>query len=333
MNYRAFSTTATGSSHIKHGKGCEDFSCHYSGIAAGGAPFALAVVADGHGSEDNFRSARGAEIAAECARQGLIDFVDVLENPDPDENSGGFLARCLTFFKPAAEKKPRKEIFSGKEAETCLRALIKHIVARWQITVEEDYTKNPFTQAELALTDQKHRAEYESEKPGKRLYKAYGTTLIAAAVTADYWFGIHIGDGRFSALYKDGGFDQPVPWDERCFLNVTASICDDDAADRARLYFSFRRDRAMPAAVFLCSDGVDDNYPVDNNEKHLFKLYRTIALTFAEDGFDSTCIQLNGLASRFATQGKGDDTSIAGFIDMDAAKEAAAVWRRQIELV
>jgi hypothetical protein len=83
--------------------------------------------------------------------------------------------------------------------------------------------------------------------------------------------------------------------------------------------------------VFLCSDGVDDNYPVDNNEKHLFKLYRTIALTFAEDGFDSTCLQLNGLAGRFATQGKGDDTSIAGFIDMDAAKEAAAVWRGQIE--
>jgi len=80
----------------------------------------------------------------------------------------------------------------------------------------------------------------------------------------------------------------------------------------------------------LCSDGVDDNYPVDENEKHLYKLYRTIALTFAEDGFESTYKQLIDLANQFATKGKGDDTSIAGFINMEGLKKAVPIWKKQI---
>jgi hypothetical protein len=83
--------------------------------------------------------------------------------------------------------------------------------------------------------------------------------------------------------------------------------------------------------VFLCSDGVDDNYPVEENEKYLYKLYRTIALAFADDGFDSTCGQLKDLAESFATKGKGDDTSIAGIIDMEAVQAIAPLLRKQAE--
>ncbi|MDR0551609.1 MAG: protein phosphatase 2C domain-containing protein, partial [Spirochaetaceae bacterium] len=182
---------------------------------------------------------------------------------------------------------------------------------------------------ELEKADEKHRKKYEA---GEECAKAYGATLIAAAITAHYWFGIHIGDGRLTALYADGSYGQPVPWDERCYLNVTTSICDDDAVDTARCYFSYHTKKAPPpVAVFLCSDGVDDNYPVDGNERHLFKLYRTIALTFAEEGFYSTCKQLKDLANSFATKGKGDDTSIAGFVDMDGLKRAAPLWKKQME--
>jgi serine/threonine protein phosphatase PrpC len=307
MTYNAFSATMIGSSHIKHGKECQDSSSHYPPYGKNW-PLALAVVADGHGSEDNFRSARGAAIAARCAAQGIIDF---------------YKAHKSEITSAAVEP----TLSNRDEFDKMLRELAKHIVARWQISVEKDYTQNPFTPKELEQVGEKHRKEYEA---GECLYKAYGTTLIATAITADYWFGIHIGDGRFTALYKDGSFDQPVPWDKRCFLNMTTSICDDDAATRARLYFSFHAEKEPPCAVFLCSDGVDDNYPVDNNEKHLFKLYRTIALTFVEDGFDSTCGQIKDLANSFATKGKGDDTSIAGFIDMEAATQAAEVWRKQI---
>jgi serine/threonine protein phosphatase PrpC len=303
MTYRAFSATEKGSSHIKHGKECQDVSRHdppYDKTSS----LAVAVIADGHGSEDNFRSARGAAIAAECAKQGIVDFYEA--------NKTRFVGLPVTM----------------SDRDELLRKLAKQIVDCWKKNIEDDHTKNPFTPEEQEQVSEKHRKEYETSKG---LYKAYGTTLIAAAITAHYWFGIHIGDGRFTALYKDGTFDQPVRWDERCFLNQTTSICDDDAAARARYCFSFHAEKEPPCAVFLCSDGVDDNYPVDNNENHLFKLYRTIAQTFAEDGFDSTCGQIKDLANSFATKGKGDDTSIAGLIDMKALQETAGIYRRQIE--
>ncbi|MDR2631626.1 MAG: protein phosphatase 2C domain-containing protein [Spirochaetaceae bacterium] len=302
--YRSFHVTETGGSHLKHGKGCEDYAIHGDQNAC-----SAAVVSDGHGDDNCFRSAKGAERAAKCALAGMLRFADI--------NLPKFARTLIRTPKP-----PEKADF-----EKSLRDLVKHIVASWQVNIEEDYTADPFTEEELAKADEKHRKKYEA---GQDCSKAYGATLIACAITEHYWFGIHIGDGRFTALYADGTFDQPVPWDERCYLNVTTSICDDDAIETARCYFSYHAEKAPPVVVFLCSDGVDDNYPVDANEQHLFRLYRTIALTFAEDGFYSTCNQLQDLAHSFATKGKGDDTSIAGFVDMDGIKRAAPLWRQQI---
>jgi serine/threonine protein phosphatase PrpC len=298
--YQSFSTAVVGSSHTKQGKGVEDRTAHYDN-----PKMSLAVVADGHGADECFRSAKGAEIAVKCAIKALHDFINEL---DPQ-----FTTKMFHKAKP-----PSRKVF-----EELLQNLAKHIIARWHGEVEQHFKIEPFAPEELEKAGEKYREKFAA---GTDYYKAYGTTLIAAAVTKDYWFGIHIGDGRFTALYKDGSYDQPVPWDDKCFLNRTTSICDDDAAARVRFYVSLHKEKVPPMAVFLCSDGVDDNYPVEKNEEHLYKLYRTIALTFVEDGFDSTCKQIKELANSFATKGKGDDTSIAGFIDM----EAVEVWRKQI---
>ena len=304
-NYKAFAVTATGGSHIKHGKGCEDACFKHEDASA-----CIAVVADGHGDDNCFRSAKGSALAVACAAKGLREFVELHKS----KFSHGLFNR---------KTPPMQEDFNK-----ILHDVVKHIVALWQVKVEEDYTAHPFTAEELEKADEKHRKKYETDKGSSN--KAYGTTLIAAVITPYYWLGIHIGDGRLTALYADGTFDQPVPWDEKCYLNVTTSICDDDAYEQARCYFSYHEDKTPPVAVFLCSDGIDDNYPVDGNEKYLYKLYRTIAITFAEDGFESTCKQLNDLANSFATKGKGDDTSIAGFIDMETLKQAVRGWEKQI---
>ncbi|MDR2783645.1 MAG: protein phosphatase 2C domain-containing protein [Treponema sp.] len=301
MPYKSFSTTVAGISHTKHGKGCEDHSLHYPDYSVKSAPLALAVVADGHGDDNCFRSARGAKFAASAARDAIIKFEDWLR------------PRLLQIMK--------RKVF-----EEYIHNLVNHIIKEWRGKVKLDYTGNPVTGEELFHVGEKYQKRYAA---GQDLHHAYGTTLIATAITKDYWFGIHIGDGRFTVLYPDGTFDQPVSWDERCYLNVTTSICDDDAAKSARVYAL--ASEKLPAAVFLCSDGVDDNYPVEENEKYLYKLYRTVALTFAEDGFDSTCGQLKDLANSFATKGKGDDTSIAGIIDMEAVKNIAPILRKQAE--
>ncbi|MDR0474506.1 MAG: hypothetical protein LBH43_12640, partial [Treponema sp.] len=63
------------------------------------------------------------------------------------------------------------------------------------------------------------------------------------------------------------------------------------------------------------------------------KLYRTISLAFADDGYESTCAQLKDLAYEFATKGKGDDTNIAGIINIEEIKKAALdyKWKEKME--
>jgi len=306
MAYKSFSVTVTGGSHLKCGKECQDASLNSKEDKG----FSIAVVADGHGDDNCFRSAKGSQLAVTCAANGIQEFIKIHESKFPHGLFG------------------KKDLPVQEDFDKAIRDLVKHIIALWQVKVEEDYTAHPFKPEELGKTDEKHRKKFEADAGSRS--KAYGSTMIAAAITKDYWFGIHVGDGRLTVLYADGSFDQPVPWDEKCYLNVTTSICDDDAYKQARCYFSYNEVKAQPVAVFLCSDGIDDNYPVDENEKHLFKLYRTIAITFAEDGFESTCEQLKSLAEQFATRGKGDDTSIAGFVDMEGLKKALPIWQKQI---
>ena len=299
--YRSFAITVTGINHKKDGKECQDASVHET------IPdMSVGVVADGLSDGNCFRSATGARIAADCAVRGLRECVEYINGQEKG-----------------------KEKYSQEQAEKCLKeSLIRDgIIRLWHKLVADDFTGSPFTEEELKGVDKEYRDKYSKSQS---LHHAYATTLIAAAVTDGFWFGIHIGDGRLTALYPDGTYDQPVPWDERCFMNRTTSISDGDAAKRARFYFSFHVTKPLPVAVFLCSDGIDDNYPVYENEKHLFSFYRTIALTFAEDGFESTCAQLESLASQFATECKGDDTSIAGFIDMEALKQAVPIWQKQL---
>jgi len=304
-SYKSFAITVTGGSHSKQGKVCQDASYKIDNDS-----LAIAVVADGHGDDNYFRSDKGAKLAVACAVKGIVDFITIHE---PKFNSGIFR---------------KKDAPTKDEFEKLIRELVKHIIASWQIKVEEDYIANPFTKDELDATDEKHRKRYEN---GKELNKVYGTTLLATAITDEYWFGIHIGDGKLTALYADGSYEQPIPWDEKCYLNVTTSICDDDAIDKARIYFSFNNEKKPPVVTFICTDGIDDNYPVDGNEKHLFKIYRTIALTFAKEGFDSTYNQLIELATAFATKGKGDDTSIGGFINIGNLKKVEHIWQQQID--
>jgi serine/threonine protein phosphatase PrpC len=299
-NYQTFAITKVGSSHKKAGKDCQDYS---RGLPPSPHknPTATVAIADGHGDDSCFRSKKGAEFACHCTLNGIRKFTNEFEHSQDKNN------------------------------DEVTRTLIKHIISKWQISVEEDYNKGKedgkksnFSEGELAQVSEKYRKRYEN---GEILNRAYGTTLMAAVVTEHYWLGIHIGDGRFTVLYEDGEFCQPVQWDPKCFLNTTTSICDDDAAECARFCFFLNKEKPPPVAVFLCSDGIDDNYPVEDNEKHLYKLYRTIALAFAEDGFENACKQLNDLVEKFANEGKGDDSSIAGFINMEKLKKVASKWK------
>jgi len=322
QGYKSFAVTVQGGSHIKSGTVCQDASNFYDDDSV-----SIAVVADGHGDSSCFRSDMGAKFAVACATRGIQQFVKEHE----------------ALFKHGVIKKPsffQKQPPSHRELEKFIREkLIRQTVASWNKAVMENYSSSPFTKQELEKVSEKYRKRYEKEE---NINKAYGTSLIAAAITPWYWFAYHIGDGRFSVLYKDSEGDQPVPWDPKCYLNVTTSICDDDILDRGeegvRAFLSLHSDKEPPAAFFLCSDGIDDNYPVDEKENaaHLYRLYREIAVTYAEEGYDSTfgkdgiSGQLKDLATDFAIKGKGDDTSLAGIVNTEKLKEAAPQWKEKM---
>ena len=175
-----------------------------------------------------------------------------------------------------------------------LSALEKSIIAAWHEKIACDVKTDPL----------------EGVSNGVGILEPYGTTLIAAAITEHYWFAIHIGDGKCVVINEDNEASQPVPWDERCFLTRTTSLCDEDAGSLFRHYYS----ETLPLAVFLGSDGIDDSFPVNENEKHLAHLYLNIYENFIKEGLKNGEAQLREMLPRLTQKGSGDDVSIAGII-------------------
>ena len=199
MRMQSFHLSTQGASHIKKNKECQDASESYYDERC-----AIAIVCDGHGGDDYVRSASGSAFACAAAKTSILNFI---ENVNRDE---------LT-----------------RHHNQLIHNLKASIISAWNEAVYEHYEANPFTEAEIAVLSDRAKRKYLQEK---RIESAYGTTLIAVACTKDYWFGIHIGDGKCVAINPEGKFVQPIPWDEKCFLNATTSICDTDALNRFRSF-------------------------------------------------------------------------------------------------
>ena len=142
------------------------------------------------------------------------------------------------------------------------------------------------------------------------VFSPYGTTLLVAAITEHYWFAVQIGDGKCVAFNTDNRISQPVPWDERCFLCRTTSLCDEEAVSLFRHFYS----ETLPLAVFLGSDGIDDSFPVKDNEEHLARFYREVHKNFVKEGLQKGKTQLREMLPLLTQKGSGDDVSIAGII-------------------
>ena len=225
-------------------------------------------------------------------------------------------------FASAIAKKNIQKFLLGMDKEKFflnpdkqLKILEASIISHWNESVSDYHSKHPFDEAELIVVSEKAKKRYLED--GK-IWSAYGTTLIAVAMNEDYWFAIHIGDGKCVAINHAGEFKQPIPWDPKCFLNATTSICDSDAIDNFRHFYSDK----LPAAVFVGSDGIDDCF---NNNEQLYNLYKTVLYSFATTDFKEACEGLADYLPRLSAKGSGDDVSIAALLDMDSISELSIV--------
>lgn len=217
----AFNKTIRGEDHIRKGTPCEDAS-----NSVNYPEIQVIALSDGHGSSECFRSAKGSEIAVEIAKKNLLLMAKNLSENDD-----------LDFFL----RYPRKRSY-------LMRQLTDTIVSEWTQAVNDHFKKNPLT-----------KEEEKFYSPTNSISYIYGATLLAAMKYKDYIFCIHQGDGRFFAVYENGEIEQAVPWDQICEGNSTTSLCNLDASNRFRNEVLFIKDNPI-AAIFLCSDGVEDAY-------------------------------------------------------------------------
>lgn len=286
-NYYAFHCSEQGYNHIKVGKVNQDCS----GSTVHGKA-AIAVVADGHGSDNYPRTDRGSRFAVSAAMNAVQEFIDAVYDNQID--------------------------ISGSW-ESYLEQLAKSILAKWHNQVEDDVSYEPFCDEELEKVSEKYKTRYQSPRYHA---KAYGTTLILACITPDFWFGMQIGDGKCVVVTQNGEIIEPIPWDDDCQQNVTTSICDNDAINEFRFYFS----KELPAAVFMGSDGVDDSYA---SSEELHELYRSVLVIFAENGAEVGEKEISEYLPVISRKGSGDDISVAGLVDEKCNGEKVALIKAQ----
>lgn len=180
--------------------------------------------------------------------------------------------RDLCYLKPA------------HVTDSDIRHLVKHIVAAWRDSVSA--------------------ADQDAD------VVSFGCTLIAYAQTPHCSFAIQLGDGLFSALSSDGKWRLPLPNDDRCFLNMTTSMCDVAAYEEFR--WQIYNGDNMPSAVVLTTDGIDTTFC---DETLLFNFYNHLIVSIAEDGAEKVQKQLPGVLAHYSEIGSKDDMTLGIIID------------------
>ena len=301
---KAFNHTCIGESHIKSGKVCQDYSLtiNLDGLTA-------AVVCDGHGSQRYFRSDVGAKFAAETTDDLMKEFV---ADFDKSLIIGKKFTQCLAKHDP--KNNTEDELYPFFEQ------LFKSIITTWDQKIEQHAQDNPLTEKERELCEAQWIDEFEN---GIKIEKSYGCTLMAAVFTPEYWFAFHIGDGKMISLQEKPVFMEPIPWDDRCFLNKTTSLCDTEPLDEFR--YCYCGDGSFPDAVFLGSDGIDDTFGEGEN---LAEFYIKIAKGIVENGEGKTLEDVEKLLPDLSKRGSQDDMSLAIVYDADKVSKNMSVYNK-----
>lgn len=289
--------TVQGFRHVLKQTPCEDAS------DAGFNPEfgrAFAAVADGHGASIYARSKEGAAFAVESVKSTFKTFAD--------SHSAGELDAC--FADEASQKEAMQE-------------LIGNLLTQWRARVMRHISQNAVCEEELFPMPEKYAALYRA---GKHLLHLYGTTLIAALQTDNWLILLHQGDGRCAVLYEDGSMDQPIPWDEGCYQNITTSLCDVDAAEHFRWKIIDLR-KVPVTMVFLGSDGVEDSFTKMEEMHTLYKRFACCLSESAEKYESVTAEVLPGLTK----SGSKDDISVSVIADTERLAKLAPALRREVE--
>ena len=294
----SFHKTAHGYSHIQRDQPCEDASASFCDE---NGRYYIAVVSDGHGQARSFRSAVGSKVAVDVTVDCLKETAEGILGTAEDE---------AIFYRELME--------SSRDRIIRIRQLTDTILSRWHAGIQADYAENPPSPEELG-----EFAQYYADD--KHIPEIYGATLIAALRLPRCLILLHQGDGRCDVFYEDGSVDQPIPWDEHCQGNKTASLCEESAYEAIR-HCIIDLDETPVIACYLGSDGVEDAYR-DQEGTHIFYKHLSCLLTEKTPAEFDTFLEeflpefsANGFCSNSGSQ---DDVSVAGI----AEPEGILPWK------
>ena len=309
----SYSFSCQGESHKADDKPCQDasFSAVYDDRLA------IAIVCDGHGGERYFRSDVGSRMATEVICESVKTFV---ENVD----------KTLFIGKPfIAEEAITSEEVVKKQTpvDIAFRQLFSSIIYQWNQKIAEHAANTAMSEWEQEHVPQKYLDELKTSETFEKLY---GCTLMVYAQTPDYWFAFHLGDGKCVSFHQEGDLWQmPIPWDERCFLNKTTSLCDSNAINEFR--YCYEGDGKFPMAVFLGSDGMDDSFGEDPN---LVNFYIQVVKMLVTEGKEATIKSIESDLPQLSKIGSKDDMSVAFIYNIDELKAHITDFiQYQIDLV
>lgn len=283
--------TCQGESHKAINKVCQDYS--FSRTSKG---VSIAVVCDGHGGNRYFRSDIGAkfatDITVECVESFLNDVHPSIWGSD------GLVQRS------AITTETKQEIFyKSTKVDNALRQLFSSIIYKWQTKILEHAQNTPLSEVELNTLSSEYIDDFNNNH---HIEKTYGCTLMCCVIAEQFWFAFHVGDGKCIAFDNNGCWSEPIPWDEKCFLNKTTSICDSNVSEEFR--YCYQSDGNFPLAVFLGSDGIDDSFGETEN---MVNFYIQFLKLIDEKGHSDALKSLEETLPQLSQIGSKDDMSVA----------------------
>lgn len=282
--FSGFSSSVKGASHEAKNIVCQDSSAHFAG-----EDYAVAVVADGHGSKKHFRSNIGSKLAVESTLATIEKFY---ENPEEFESN------------------------FPKNHDMVIRNIQKQIISRWNVAVAEHFRNNPVTSQEKA-----DFTKEEFEKIPMESY--YGTTLVAVVACKEFSFGFQIGDGSLVGVFEDGSTALLIDYEESNPANITASICN---ANAASMFDSFYIGDKKPLALYVSTDGLYTSFGSDDD----FLDYHTIITSQLSEveAFESAVVKNLKKRSNYGTQ---DDISLSCIFDKELINSRLGVLKQKIK--
>ena len=300
-----------GESHKSTNKPCQD--CAY---AEDSEQLSMAIVSDGHGGERYFRSQIGSQIAVDVTKEAIRFFVENMEQASftPKSKRSVFDDAQFTEYSSAIATEQQEHT----NAHKALTWLFSHIITQWNLAIARHARENDLNDWEKEHVEQKYIDEFLAMRDTEdaSFEKTYGCTLMAYAQTPGYWFAFHLGDGKCVSMRIAEGqlvCEQPIPWDEKCFLNKTTSLCDSNALEEFR--YCYQGNGEFPRAIFLGSDGIDDSY---GDGEILNNFYIQLFKIIIRKGYDMALKELKKSLPIISQRGSKDDMSVACVYDDSA---------------